>query len=84
MRLTTEDPILLTCWAILSACGILGIAQISPNEGTRSFILSYILRFASWVILSMTAAPRPFFYHWCMPPVTTALVMLITLNTIVP
>ncbi|EZA56408.1 hypothetical protein DMN91_009837 [Ooceraea biroi] len=86
MRLTTEDPALLTCWTILSACGILGIAQISPIEETRTreVVLSYALRLVSWIVLSMSAAPRPFFYHWYMPPVTTALVTLITLNTLIP
>lgn len=85
MRLTSEDPVFLTSWIILTACSTLGIVHIYPtDEGIRSLILSSVLRLASWVILSMTAAPRPFFYHWCMPPITAAIVTLITLNSIIP
>lgn len=85
MRLSTEDPVLITSWTILAACSTLGIIQISPgHKGYRSFILSNILRFTSWVILSMTAAPRPSFYQWCMPPITATVVTLIVLNSIIP
>lgn len=85
MRLTSEDPVFLTSWIILTTCSTLGIVHIYPkNEGICSLILSSVLRLASWVILSMTAAPRPFFYHWCMPPITAAVVTLITLNSMIP
>ncbi|KAL6433868.1 hypothetical protein ACFW04_005829 [Cataglyphis niger] len=85
MRLTSEDPVFLTSWIILTMCSTLGIVHIYPkNEGICSLILSSVLRLASWVILSMTAAPRPFFYHWCMPPITAAIVILITLNSMIP
>lgn len=85
MRLSTEDPVLMASWTVLAVCSILGIVQISPNhKGYRSLILSNLLRFTSWVILSMTAAPHPSFYQWCMPPITAIIVMLITLNSIIP
>lgn len=85
MRLTSEDPIFLASWMILTACGTLGVIHIYPEDkGIRSFILSCILRLVSWVILSMTAAPRPFFYHWCMPPITAAIMTLIALNSVIP
>lgn len=85
MRLTTEDPVLMISWLILAICSTLGIVQISPiHKGYRSFILSNILRFTSWIILSMTAAPRPSFYQWCMPPITATVITLITLNSIIP
>lgn len=85
MRLSTEDPVLMTSWTILAACSTLGIVQISPyHKGYRSLILSNILRFTSWVILSMTAAPRPSFYQWCMAPITATIITLITLNSIIP
>ncbi|KAL6261826.1 hypothetical protein P5V15_006911 [Pogonomyrmex californicus] len=84
MRLNTEDPVLLTSWSILVICSTLGI-QFSPNhKGYHSFVLKYILCFTSWVILSMTAAPRPSFYQWYMPPITAAMVILITLNSMIP
>ncbi|XP_071570586.1 GPI inositol-deacylase isoform X2 [Temnothorax nylanderi] len=85
MRLSSEDPVLTTSWTILAACSTLGIVQISPNhKGYRSLLLSNILRFTSWVILSMTAAPHPSFYQWCIPPITATVVTLITLNSIIP
>lgn len=85
MRLSTEDPVLMTSWIVLAACSTLGIIQISSNyNGYRSLILSNILRFTSWVILSMTAAPRPSFYQYCMPPITATVITLITLNSIIP
>lgn len=85
MRLTSEDPVFLTSWIVLTACSTLGIVHIYPtDDGTRSLILSSILRLTSWVVLSLTGAPRPFFYHWYMPPVTAAIVTILTLNTIIP
>ncbi|XP_014487837.1 PREDICTED: GPI inositol-deacylase [Dinoponera quadriceps] len=85
MRLTTEDPVLFTSWMTLATYSTLGIAKFIPNrKGSRSFILSNIIRLASWVILSMTAAPRPFFYYWCMPPVVAMVATLIVLNSLIP
>ncbi|KAG5343165.1 PGAP1 deacylase, partial [Acromyrmex heyeri] len=85
MRLSTEDPVHIVSWIILAGCSTLGIVQISPkHKGYRSLILSNILRFTSWVILSMTAAPRPSFYQWCMPPIIATVVTLIALNSMIP
>jgi len=85
MRLSTEDSVLMISWTILTVCSTLDIVQISPNhKGYRSLILSNILRFTSWVILSMTAASRPSFYQWYMPPITATIVTLIALNSIIP
>lgn len=84
MRLNTEDPIFLVSWTILAACSTLGIVRIISNHKTnRSLILSSILRLISWVILSMTAAPHPPFYHWCIPPITAMSITFITLNFII-
>ncbi|XP_011701617.1 PREDICTED: GPI inositol-deacylase isoform X2 [Wasmannia auropunctata] len=83
-RLSTEDLVLFISWSILASCSLLDIVQYSfvPRiKGYRSLILSNILRFTSWVILSMTAAPRPSFYQWCMPPITAAAMALLTLNS---
>ncbi|KAL0098338.1 hypothetical protein PUN28_002446 [Cardiocondyla obscurior] len=85
MRLSTEDPVLMISWIIIAACSNLGIVQISLNhKGYRSLILANILRFTSWVILSTTAAPRPSFYQWCMPPIIAAGITLVTLNSLIP
>lgn len=83
-RLATEDPVLLASWTTLAACSTLGITKItSDRKGNRALILSSVLRFAGWVILSMTAAPRPFFYHWYMPPIAAVTALFIALNSII-
>lgn len=84
-KLNTEDPVLFVSWIMLSGAGMWSCGKYIPmHKGTRSVILSNIIRLASWIVLSMTAAPRPFFYHWCMPPVVAMTALLIILNAVVP
>ncbi|KYN04079.1 GPI inositol-deacylase, partial [Cyphomyrmex costatus] len=85
VRLYTEDPVHIMSWILLTGCSTLGMIQIFPNyKGYRSFILSNLLCFASWIILSTTAAPRPSFYQWYMPPIVATVIVLITLHSTIP
>ncbi|EFN88696.1 GPI inositol-deacylase, partial [Harpegnathos saltator] len=84
MRLTTEDSVLFISWMILAMYYALGAKFIPNHKGNRSLILSSIIRLTSWIVLSMTAAPRPFFYHWCMSPIVAMTMMLIALNSLIP
>lgn len=83
-RLSTEDPLLYQSWIVLVACSTSGRLQIPPNYlGIRSRILSSILCFLGWIVLSMGAASRPPFYQYYIPPITAGVSSLITLNFIV-
>ncbi|XP_032663634.1 GPI inositol-deacylase [Odontomachus brunneus] len=79
-RLTTEDHILFLSWTVLATCVTFDITKcISRCKGMRSLILSNMVRLLGWIILSLTAAPPPLFYHYCMPPIV-ALVMILTVS----
>ncbi|XP_012138951.2 GPI inositol-deacylase isoform X2 [Megachile rotundata] len=80
MRLSTEDPLLLKSWVILVACSTLGWVQIPSNDGIRSKILSRILYFVGWIVLSMGAAYHPAFYQYYMPPIVAGIIAMVALN----
>ncbi|KAK2588928.1 hypothetical protein KPH14_001783 [Odynerus spinipes] len=81
-RLLTEDSILLVCWEVLAVCGTLELVQIS-SKSSNSWILSNMLRFLSWVILSMAAATRPSFYQWYIPPFVALVVTVLSFHSII-
>lgn len=83
MRLSTEDPLLLQSWIILVACSTLGWVQVPTNhQGIRSQLLSSILYFVGWVVLSMGAANHPPFYQYYVPPTVAGVTAIIALNFI--
>ncbi|XP_034175717.1 GPI inositol-deacylase [Osmia lignaria lignaria] len=83
MRLSTEDPLLLQSWIILVACSTLGWVQVPTNhQGTRSQLLSSILYFVGWIVLSMGAANHPSFYQYYIPPTVAGITAIIALNFI--
>lgn len=81
-RLLTEDSILLVSWEVLAVCGTLECVQIS-SKSSKPWILSNMLRFLSWIILSMAATSRPSFYQWYMPPCVALVIAILSFHSVV-
>ncbi|KAF7408574.1 hypothetical protein HZH66_003111 [Vespula vulgaris] len=81
-RLLTEDPILLVSWETLAVCSTLELVQMS-SKSSESWILSNILRFLSWIMLSTAATVRPSFYQWFIPPFVALVIAILSLHCII-
>lgn len=81
-RLLTEDSILLISWEILAVCNTLELVQIS-SKSSNSWILSNMLRFLSWIMLSTTATARPSFFQCFIPPSVALIVVILSLYCII-
>lgn len=81
-RLLTEDFILLISWEILAVCSTLELVQIS-SKSSNSWILSNMLRFLSWIMLSTTATARPSFFQCFIPPSVAIIVAILSLYSII-
>lgn len=81
-RLLTEDSILLVSWEILAVCSTLELVQMS-SKSSESWILSNILRFLSWIMLSTAATVRPSFYQWFIPPFVALVIAILSLHCII-
>ncbi|XP_035717908.1 GPI inositol-deacylase-like isoform X1 [Vespa mandarinia] len=81
-RLLTEDSILLVSWEVLAVCSTLELVQIS-SKSSESWILSNMLRFLSWILLSTAATVRPSFYQWFIPPSVAIVIAILSLYCII-
>ncbi|KAF7414964.1 hypothetical protein HZH68_003453 [Vespula germanica] len=81
-RLLTEDSILLVSWETLAVCSTLELVQMS-SKSSESWILSNILRFLSWIMLSTAATVRPSFYQWFIPPFVALVIAILSLHCII-
>lgn len=81
-RLLTEDDLLLVSWELLAVCSTLELVQIS-SKSSESWILSNMLRFLSWIMLSSAATVRPSFYQWFIPPTVALVIAILSFNCII-
>lgn len=78
----TEDSILLVSCEVLAVCSTLELVQIS-SKASESWILSNMLRFLSWIMLSTAATVRPSFYQWFIPPTVALVIAILSFNCII-
>ncbi|XP_015606892.1 GPI inositol-deacylase [Cephus cinctus] len=84
-RLTSENPVLLTCWVVMTTCGTLGILRIpSSLDGIRSRTLATILYCLSLFILSTTNSENSTYYQQWMAPFIAVAIAIVTIDSIVP
>ncbi|XP_046738831.1 GPI inositol-deacylase isoform X2 [Diprion similis] len=84
VKLSTEDPLLKTCWIILVGCGSTGIKWIPPSTPDYySQAIAIIIRILGWTALAVTGIGYPSQYQYLMPPLITVAVALITIRSLI-
>ncbi|XP_015119466.1 GPI inositol-deacylase [Diachasma alloeum] len=70
-RLSTEDPIMLWSWVVITGWGSLGLVRI-PKRHTNKYINLIgvnLQRILGWLLLLTAGSKNPAFYQWTIPPI---------------
>ncbi|XP_063979734.1 GPI inositol-deacylase [Diachasmimorpha longicaudata] len=70
-RLSTEDPIMLWSWVVITGWGSLGLVRIPKSHPNKyiNLIGVNLQRILGWSSLLAAGSKHPAFYQWTIPPI---------------
>ncbi|XP_011310677.1 GPI inositol-deacylase [Fopius arisanus] len=85
-RLSTEDPIMLWSWVIITGWGSLGLVRIPKRHSNEyiNFVGVNLQRILGWMLLLTAGSTNPAFYQWTIPPIVALSITCIVLLSLLP